>query len=249
MPNIIDFLPPEDAQYVTPVGSSSGGQVVYGAGTLNAGDILSAVNTVASSPNLVTAPSPSTSAAPSTGGGGGYGSGGGGTGSVPPPTSPSPSSGPTTTDADTGTEPVSDIEQLSEEQLAAAIAAIEAEFGLTQSQLEADRTELGARYRMLRQQLANARRSAIEENQLSFEGRGLLRSGQRLRSDAELLQQFALQQAGLAQEQAAQQASVEAQLAALGGQQENAIAQAVLEAEAGQLDFETLMAMIQAGLA
>jgi hypothetical protein len=254
--SILDFLPEEDARArqraTSPVRvpSVTGGAIAPVVNPLTIGDIQRGIDLIANSTQpaapgtspislpSITGPAPT---APPSGGGGGFGGGGGG---GAPPGSPAPPPGGGTTPAPTPTPSVGDLESLTAEQLEAAIGAIEADYGLTEVQLQADQTELGARYRLLKTQLQSQRQVALEESQAGFEGRGILRSGQRLAADADVISQFGQSQAALSQQQSSQQAALAAQLAALPGERESAIAQAAAQLGLSRLELEQQLALL-----
>ena len=162
------------------------------------------------------------------------GGGGGATGGVyVPPTTPTgppadPAGGGSTdlgdvagTTGPTGAETGSTaIEDLTEEQIGAALAAIEAQYGMTREQLLADRSMAGLAYQRLTQELARAREVAqagVEQDALR---RGLFDSGIAAQQQASLAQQFAEQRAAAAQERQARIDAINASLAQLGAQKQ-----------------------------
>lgn len=207
---------------------------------------------LATRPPTTTAVTPTTTA---TGGGGG----GGGASFVPPPfVAPppaTPSLAPPPPAAPTGggdggvADLVAELNDLSEEQIAAAIAAIETEYGLTRTQLMADKSSVGSEYRLLIAHLNRAKSQALQDVTNSAQERGLLRSGIRAEQQTQVARDFAEQEAAATAQKAQQEQAITAQLSALPQLQENAIAQAAAEGRGIVLDVETIQALAAAGLA
>ena len=131
----------------------------------------------------------------------------------------------------------------------AAIAAIEAQFGLTREQLLADQSELGRQYRQLIVQASRAREASIEAVLGNALDRGIVRSGIFAENVTEVEQLNAEQLGDISSSQAASDASTQNAIAVA----EAAAAEAKLTAaqqRGGQvLSQEELDALIKAGLA
>lgn len=98
----------------------------------------------------------------------------------------------------------------------AALAAIEAEFGLTREQLLGDQTMIGAQYRLLTAQLARQQAKALEGAEAGALQRGLFRSGIFAAEAGDIGQQFGEAQAQAAQQKQSQELQISNQLATLG---------------------------------
>ena len=112
--------------------------------------------------------------------GGGLSGGGGGVvtpatpqtpGTPPPPQGPA---APTTTE---GPGAASALAGYTEDEISAALAGLEAQFGMTRAQLLADQTQAGAQYRLLLAQLERGRVQGIETATNDAVRRGIYRSG------------------------------------------------------------------------
>lgn len=132
--------------------------------------------------------------------------------------------------------------------LEAALAAIEAQFGLTREQLLADRSAIGQEYQLLFAQAQRAREQGLEQTTQGFQERGLVRSGLHAEGLANTELAFAEQLAGLEGGRASQFAGIDSQLAALQGQEAFARLQAEQEAELRLLDQEVMALLLEAGL-
>jgi len=110
--------------------------------------------------------------------------GGGGTATALPPATVPPSVTPTVN------IPALDVGSLRSDELQAAIDAIEARFGMTEAQLNADQTAVGSAWRMLKIQLAKALQAEQQDIRSSFAQRGGLRSGLRLKAENEAAAKF-----------------------------------------------------------
>lgn len=130
---------------------------------------------------------------------------------------------PTTTAEETGGgAPNDSLQRFTEQDIAAALAAIEAEFGLTREELLRDQTMIGAQYRLLTAQLARQRSRALEGAEAGALQRGLFRSGIFASEVGEIGQQFAEVEAEQSAAKQAQQAELQAQIEALEAQKEAA---------------------------
>lgn len=139
-----------------------------------------------------------------------------GTGTGTTTTTTQPPAGP----VDTGTDTYADsqLAKFTEQDIAAALAAIEAEFGLTREQLLADQTMIGAQYRLLTAQMARAQARALESAESGALQRGLFRSGIFAAETGDIAQSFGEQQSQLAQQTAEQTSGLQAQIDALEAQ-------------------------------
>jgi hypothetical protein len=137
--------------------------------------------------------------------------------------------------------------ELSAEAIAATIAAIEAETGLTREQLLVDRTDKGRQYRFLVAQQQRARGLALEDVENAALERGLFRSGIAAEDVAQTEATFAEQIAALQAQQASEQAAIDAQVAALPQAEAARIAQAVAQNQNEVLNVELLRALLAAG--
>lgn len=161
--------------------------------------------------------------------GGGATSGGGGgvyvppvntggvTGSIDPVSEPNPGRGGVAGGETTGS---TTLEDLTEEQISAAMAAIEAQYGMTREQLLSDRSMAGLAYQRLTAELTRAREVAQQGVEQDALRRGLFDSGISARQQGTLAQQFAEQRAVAAQERQARIDAINASLAQLTAQQE-----------------------------
>lgn len=112
------------------------------------------------------------------------------------------------------------LQKFTEEDIAAALAAIEAEFGLTREQLMADQTIIGAQYRLMTAQLARRRESALEQTEAGALQRGLFRSGIYAAEAGKVSQEFADAEAQAFQEKTSQELAIEQRLATLEAEKE-----------------------------
>lgn len=176
--------------------------------------IATAKATTFQQPKLTAPPAPVTQPSTSTGG-------------VSKPATTTGASTTTTTTsqppaapAATGTDTYADsqLAQFTEQDIAAALAAIEAEFGLTREQLLADQTMIGAQYRLLTAQMARAQARALESAESGALQRGLFRSGIFAAETGDIAQSFGEQQSQLAQQTAEQTSGLQAQIDALEAQ-------------------------------
>lgn len=191
----------------------------------------------------VTQPSASVS------GGGGGGGFTGGAAPTPNYAAPTPSQteqvpGPLAQPSPTQGPGVGALRDLSGQELEAALAAIESQYGLTREQLLADQSELGSTYRFLFSNLERQRQAATQGVTGDALQRGILRSGIHQGNVADVEQQFAEQ---TAQAEAAKQSrlfQINQALAALGPQQALAQAQAASQISGGQLALEQQLAAL-----
>lgn len=107
------------------------------------------------------------------------------------------------------------LAQFTEDDIAAALAAIEAEFGLTREELLRDQTLIGAQYRLLTAQLARQREKALGQAEAGALQRGLFRSGIFAAEVGDIAQQFGEAQAEAQTQYQAQNLNFESQLEAL----------------------------------
>jgi len=124
---------------------------------------------------------------PVTTGGGGGGATGGGTPSFVPPTTNTGGTPPTSTTPQTPAGPAaagagsagaaSALAGFTEDEISAALAGLEAQYGMTRAQLLADQTQAGAQYRLLLAQLERGRVQGIETATNDAVRRGIYRSG------------------------------------------------------------------------
>lgn len=112
------------------------------------------------------------------------------------------------------------LQKFTEEDIAAALAAIEAEFGLTREQLMADQTIIGAQYRLMTTQLARRREQALEQTEAGALQRGLFRSGIYAAEAGKVSQEFADAEAQAFQEKTSQELAIEQRLATLEAEKE-----------------------------
>lgn len=100
-------------------------------------------------------------------------------------TKPPPSTGSTTPTPDTPRGPVAPtgpagaevLSAYTEDEISAALAGLEAQFGMTRAQLLADQSQAGAEYRLLLAQLERGRVQGIETATNDAVRRGIYRSG------------------------------------------------------------------------
>lgn len=192
-----------------------GTPVVTGGGTSAVG--ITSNPTPTATPTT-SAPTP-TAPAPATGGG--SGGGGGSTDLVAEPTPNTKAGGDKTGSTK--------LEDLTEEQIAQAMSAIEARFGLTREQLLADKSAAGLAYKRLLGELTRVRQQAAEGVEQDALRRGLFRSGIHAEQQADVQQQFAEQRAAAAAERQQRVDAINQALSELKSQQ--AAEQASTEAE------------------
>lgn len=176
-----------------------------------------------------TSPPPTTNSVSrggSGGGGGGSsagdgGGGGGVEGTIDPVSDPTPAGGEETGDTT--------VDEYTEEQIAAALAAIEAKFGMTKEELLADKSYAGLAYKRLIGELRRVRRQAVEGAQQDALRRGIFDSGIHAEQQAQVQQSFAEQQSAAAAERQQRLDSINQALAQLQAQEE--AAKAAREAE------------------
>ncbi len=141
-----------------------------------------------------------------------------------------------------------DFATLNQQSLQSALAAIEAQFGLTREQLLADRSAIGQEYQLLNAQAERARGQALDQVGFNAQERGITRSGIFAEDVADTELQFAellaQQEAGLTSSQEA----IDQQLAAQVQQEEIARLQAEQEAQLRALDNEVMQLLLDAGL-
>lgn len=134
-------------------------------------------------------------------------------------TAPAPAPAPAPADAAeaTGTpEGESDaLAKFTEEDIAAALAEIEAEFGLTQAELMADQTMVGAQYRLLYAQLGRQRERALQGAEAGALQRGLFHSGIYAQEVGEISGEYAEARAQYLKDQQAKEAAIASQLATM----------------------------------
>lgn len=136
------------------------------------------------------------------------------------------------------------LRDLTGQELEAALAAIESQYGLTREQLMQDQSELGSTYRFLFSNLERQRQAATQGVTGDALQRGILRSGIHQGNVAEVEQSFSEQ---TAQAEAAKQSrlfQINQALAALGPQQALAQAQASSQIGGSQLALEQQLAAL-----
>lgn len=155
----------------------------------------------------------------------------------PPPVTEPPGPGAPVAPGGAGAQ---ELLGFTEDEISAALAAIEAEFGLTRDQLMADQTMIGAQYRLLMGQLERSRVQAIDATTADSVRRGVFRSGIQGQGVAQVEAQT-LEASGqaLAQRQAQEQA-IQDQLRTLDSQKANE--QARTEAELRRQYASTVLA-------
>jgi len=114
------------------------------------------------------------------------------------------------------------LAQYTEDDINAALRAIEAEFGLTREQLLGDQTMIGAQYRLLTAQLARQQARALEGAESSALQRGLFRSGIFASEVGDIGQEFGEKQSQNALAKQAQDLAIEQRLATLSAEEESA---------------------------
>jgi hypothetical protein len=119
--------------------------------------------------------------------------------------------------AETGS---STLDDLTEEQIGAAMAAIEAQYGMTREQLLADKSMAGLAYQRLTSELTRARAAAGEVAEAGALQRGILQSGIYADQQGNLAQQFAEQRAAAQAERQQRITAINQSLAQLKAQQE-----------------------------
>jgi hypothetical protein len=135
---------------------------------------------------------------------------------------------PTTTETAVDDYQQSALARFTAADIEAALAAIEAEFGLTREQLIGDQTMIGAQYRLLTAQLARQQARALEGAEAGALQRGLFRSGIFAAEVGDIGQEFGEQQAKFAAEKQSKDLAITSRLATLGA--EEAAAKATEEA-------------------
>ena len=117
------------------------------------------------------------------------------------------------------------LAKFTEQDIQAALAAIEAEFGLTRAELMRDQTMIGAQFRLLTAQLARQQEKALGQAEAGALQRGLFRSGIYAAEAGEVGQQFAEKQAEFQTAADAQQLAITERLGSLTAEQATAQAQ------------------------
>ena len=173
---------------------------------------------------------------------------------APPPTavtSPAPAPAAPPPSADDGgdgdvAEAVPDIDIAAIE---AALAAIEAQFGLTREQLLADESEIGRTYRLLIAQVNRANEAQIESVLGNALDRGIVRSGIFAENVAEVETLTAESVADLLAQQGAKQGATQTAISQAEGSAAQAKLTAAQQRGADVLSLEELEALLKAGLA
>lgn len=138
--------------------------------------------------------------------------------------------------------------ELNAQALEQALAALEAQYGLSKEQLLASRTAIGDEYRLLAAQAERARGQALEQTTQSAQERGIVRSGIHAEAVADTELAFAEQLAGLESSFTSGQEQIDSQLLALEQQLEFDRLAAERAAQQRALDQEVMQLLLEAGL-
>lgn len=140
------------------------------------------------------------------------------------------------------------FEDLNSSALDSALAAIEAQFGLTREQLLADQSAVGQEYQLLFAQAQQARGRGLEQAEQSGVERGIAQSGIAAETIADTASAFDEQLAQLELNRSTTQESISSQLASLDLQESLQRQEAQRIAAMRALDDEVLQALADAGL-
>ncbi len=134
-----------------------------------------------------------------------------------------PGEAPVEADAQTGFD--DSLQGFTESDIEAALAQIEAEFGLTRAELLRDETMLGAQYRLLSAQLVRQRQRSLETAEAGALQRGLFRSGIFAEEVGDVSRDFAEAEAQQVANRQAQEGAIEGERATLAASQAQAAAE------------------------
>lgn len=176
-----------------------------------------------------------------TGGGNAGGGGGGGTGS------PAPSAAEVKAEEEEEAAKAAAIAD-ADEALDLQLKAIEAQYGMTRAQLEADQGEAGRQYRQAKAGLMRQRAVNLEANLNSMVERGIIKSGITIQNQADIEEGYADARGAALGDRDYQLAQIAAQKAALDPQQKLAESLATSEHEAALLRIAQLEALANGGL-
>lgn len=107
-----------------------------------------------------------------------------------------------------------------DDEIAAAMKAIETRYGLSAAELESRADQIGLTYRLLQSQMQAEHTTGVETTREDFRGRGVYRSGFHASSQAELAAKYSALQAENEQKREAEAAAIAAQIAALEDERE-----------------------------